>query len=95
MAVFGGRADVVDGTDLVPKHRRRRRGLGSVRVARITVGPTLPKASRGAGPRTPAITTFEIACAARVPTLRNHWRPGTVSISIATMISSERITVCR
>ena len=42
---------------------------------RMTVGPTLPIAMRGRSARTPAITTLEMACAARVPTLRNHCLP--------------------
>ena len=67
----------------------------SVRGTRTTVGATLPNAMRGRGARTAAITTFEIACAARVPTLRNHWRPSTGGISIATISSSGRITVLR
>ncbi len=67
----------------------------SVLIARRTVGATLPRAIRGSGARTAAITTFEIACAARVPTLRNHWRPATGAISMATSSSSGRITVER
>ena len=52
-------------------------GLG-LRQRGSTVGATLPIAMRGRSRRRhPAITTFEIACAARVPTLRNHWRPRT------------------
>ncbi len=42
----------------------------SVRRRRMTVGPTLPSATLTSGPRTPAHMTFEIACARRVPTLR-------------------------
>src|SRR4051794_22146935 len=62
----------------------------SVLGSRTTVGPTLPIAMRGAWPRpgsTPATTTFEIACAARVPTLRNHCRPLTAGISTAAISS--------
>ena len=60
----------------------------SVARARTTVGPTLPSAMRGAGARTAAMTIFEIACAARVPTFRNHCRPSTGGTSIATINSS-------
>ena len=67
----------------------------SVRGTRTTVGATLPRAMRGRGARTAAITTLEMAWAARVPTLRNHWRPSTGGTSIATISSSGRITVCR
>ena len=61
----------------------------------MTVGATLPNAIRGRGPRTAAMTTFEIACAARVPTLRNHWRPSTGGISKARISSSARRTLVR
>ena len=60
----------------------------SVCDSRSGVGATLPIARRGrararASSHTPATTTFAIACAARVPTLRNHWRPRTAGISKA------------
>src|SRR3954462_10805556 len=42
----------------------------SVRAARRTVDATLPRAIRGVSLLSPAITIFEIACAARVPTFR-------------------------
>ncbi len=61
----------------------------------MTVGATLPSAMRGRGARTAAMTTLEIACAARVPTFRNHWRPGTGGTSTATISSSGRATLFR
>ena len=67
----------------------------SVSRARTTVGATLPNANRGSAPRTPATTTFEIACAARVPTLRNHCAPSRRGTSTATISSSGRSTVAR
>src|SRR5687768_17817804 len=42
--------------------------------ASVTLGPTDPNATLTPPPRTPAIITFEMACARRVPTLRHHWR---------------------
>ncbi len=48
---------------------------------RTTVGPTLPSATRPAGRAPPAIITFEMACARRVPTLRHHCLPSTRGIS--------------
>ena len=51
------------------------RGFGC-RGSRTTVGATLPSRDARTSPcarrSTPAITTLEIACAARVPTFRNH-----------------------
>jgi hypothetical protein len=64
-AILLGRAHVVDRCDLAP-----------VCDSRSGIGATLPIARRGlAGVRsshTPATTIFAIACAARVPTFRNH-----------------------
>lgn len=71
--------------------------LASSRLAtsgsRTTVGATLPKAIRERARRTAAITTFEIACAARVPTFRYHGLPSTGGISIDVINSSGRITL--
>jgi hypothetical protein len=67
----------------------------SVRGTRTTVGATLPRAIRGRGARTAAMTTFEMAWAARVPTLRNHWRPSTGGISTEMISSSGLMAVCR
>jgi hypothetical protein len=50
---------------------------------------------RGCGARTAAITTLLMACAARVPTLRNHCVPSTGGTSTATISSSGRMTVAR
>ena len=73
------RAQVVDRRDLRAQNARRVVDRGAARerrarslATRTTVGATLPNAMRGAGARTPAMTILEIACAARVPTLRNH-----------------------
>jgi len=60
-----------------------------------TVGATLPSASLVTGPRTPANTTLEMACAARVPTFRNHCFPVTGGTSTATISSSGRRTLFR
>ena len=49
---------------------------------------------RSGGP-TPAMTIFEIACAARVPTFRNHCVPRIAGISKPTISSSGRRTVWR
>ena len=88
-SILGGRAHVVDRRDLA-----QRASLASAvdapaasaprsRASRTTVGATLPNAMRGVVPATPATTIFEIACAARVPTLRNHCVPSTGGTSIA------------
>ena len=76
----------------VVERARRPPSAASVRVARTTVGATLPNAIRGGRlvgrRRRRRSTTFEIACAARVPTLRNHCRPAQRAESRSATISS-------
>ena len=70
----------------------------SVRGARTTVGATLPSAMRGAGPirggRRAAITTFEIAWPRACRPSGTTAGRATRGISIATISSSGRRTVC-
>src|SRR5216110_3142936 len=71
--IGGRRANVVDGADVV---RHGADGTRSIVASECRFRPrsgtsaTDPIATR-AGERLTAMTTFEIACAARVPTLRN------------------------
>jgi hypothetical protein len=79
--VFCRRSDVVNRRELfrkhVPRHRDRRatRSAASVPGSRTPVGVKLPMAIRGWSSHTratAAMTTFEIACAARMPTFLNQ-----------------------
>ena len=66
--------------------------LGATPLREKSRTTTLPNATRWP---TAAITTFEIACAARVPTLSNRCAPAGTSTSMRTMSSSGRRTVLR
>ena len=90
-AILGRRANVVDRRDLGDERApARRRATAPAASAASVCGSAddgrrhaAERDARGRSPATPAITTFEIACAARVPTFRNHCRPRTAGISNA------------
>ena len=99
--VGGRRPEVIDRADVLVDSRtasscsRRQRGPARRHEDERPWEPHCPGRSPGLGPRTAATTTFEIACAARVPTFRNHCRPSTGGTSKPTISSSGRSTLAR